>query len=57
MLEIHQFLISAGYRPLTAANNIVENAIIRAFKLLGEPCYDLLVNHLCAMHRLPGISF
>ncbi|MEM2140811.1 hypothetical protein [Nitrososphaera sp.] len=53
MLEIHQFLISAGYRPLTAANNIVENAIIRAFKLLGEPCYDLLVNHLCAMHRLP----
>jgi hypothetical protein len=53
MLEIHQFLISAGYHPRTAANSIVQNAIIRAFELLGEPCYDLLVNHLSAMHRLP----
>jgi hypothetical protein len=53
MLDIHQFLISAGYRPRTAANNVVQNAIIRAFELLGEPCYDLLVNHLSAMHRLP----
>lgn len=53
MLELHQFLISAGYQPRTGASNIVQNAITRAFKLLGEPCYDLLVNHLSAMHRLP----
>lgn len=57
MLEIHPFLISAGYRPHTAANNIVQNAIIGAFQLLGEPCNDLLVNHLCAMHGFLGTSF
>lgn len=53
MVEIHTFLVSAGYHPQTGASNMVHNAITRAFELLGEPCSDLLVSHLSAMHKLP----
>jgi hypothetical protein len=53
MIEIHNFLISAGYTPRTEASNLVYRAITRAFELLGEPCSDLLISHLSTMHKLP----
>lgn len=53
MVEIHTFLISAGYCPRTGASSTVYGAITRAFELLGEPCSDLLVSHLSAMYKLP----
>ncbi|AIF84212.1 hypothetical protein NTE_02158 [Candidatus Nitrososphaera evergladensis SR1] len=53
MDRIHESLLDAGYKPRAMVSDLVYDAIIRAFELLGESCAGLLINHLSVIYRLP----